>query len=309
VKTKAIETPNNWRDLKRHPLSAEYPDLLQDGAKRMCTGLKVHGNIGDRRITLFDGKVLDGWQFLKACNQENVEPRFQELVDGDPATFVEILNDTRRHEDIKTMMRRAKKRRERVRAARKQGQSIRTIAKSENVSPATILSDLNTSGVQGEHLPEKVEGSDGKTYSATQTKLIPEIVQMNLSPKFTPALEDMPRGKQQDFVRLVNDGKSVRSALKAVENQREAGDDTGQIKAEKAAEKAKPKIGAEKFDWKEFHGHFRALMRMPDRVGDAYDPKCKNTPQADALRKQLDDWEKSFKVWFREIAKQEPPKE
>jgi transposase len=225
MKTQAINTPSNWRDLKRHPLSAEYPDLPpEEGGNRMRAGLKEYGNIGDRRITLFKGMVLDGWQFLQACIYENLEPKFQELVDGDPAAFVEIMNDTRRHENSETIRIRAEKRRKRVVAARQQGQSIRAIAKAENVSPATVHSDLNTPGVQGEHLREKVEGSDGKSYLASRPKLIPELAQMDLSPKIIPILEAMPRGQQLDFARYLHEGMLPRVALKAVEKQREPGD-------------------------------------------------------------------------------------
>jgi hypothetical protein len=303
----------NWKQLERHPLSAEYADLTPAGREQMRAGLREHGIIGDRRITLYEGKVLDGWQLYQACVDEDIEPKFQELPEGvDPVVFVEIQNDRRRHEDMDTIMRRAQARCQRVVAARQEGQSLRAIARQEEVSESQVRADLKAATAQGCAVgpPDgKVTGLDGKVRPAAQPKLIPEVAQMGLSPKFTPPLEALPRGKQQDFVRLVNGGMSVRAALKSVENLRQPGDDTEQIKSEKAAEKAKPKIGAEKFDWKEFHGHFRALMRMPDRVGDAYDPKCKNTPQADALRKKLDDWEKGFKVWFRDIAKQEPPKE
>jgi hypothetical protein len=271
MKTEAINTPSNWRDLKRHPLSAEYPDLPpEEGGNRMRAGLKEYGNIGDRRITLFKGMVLDGWQFHQACNYENLEPKFQELVDGDPAAFVEIMNDTRRHENSETIRLRAEKRRQRVQAAREQGQSIRTIAKAENVSPATVHSDLNTPGVQGEHLPEKVEGSDGKSYSATQSKLIPEIAHMGLSPKFVPALEAMPRGKQLDFVQCVRDGMSVHNALKAIENKREPGDDT---EAEKAAKKAAKNNGKPFFDWKGFQADFGRVVRSITQFRKAYPAK------------------------------------
>jgi hypothetical protein len=225
MKTKLLETPGNWRDLKRHPLSAEYPDLPKKVGERMGAGLKEHDNIGDRRITLFEGMVLDGWQFLQSCIHENIEPKFQELVKGDPAAFVEILNDTRRHEDIKTMMLRAKKRRERVVAAKQQGQSNRAIAQAEEVSEKTIRNDLATATAEGTQLPPTVTGLDSKVRPAQQPKLIPELAQMNLSPKIIPILEAMPRGKQQDFAQHICDGMLPRAALKAVENQREAGDE------------------------------------------------------------------------------------
>jgi transposase len=252
MNTEAINTPSNWRDLKRQPLSAEYPDLPSEEGNRMRAGLKEYGNIGDRRITLFEGMVLDGWQLLQACICENLEPKFQELVDGDPAAFVEIMNDTRRHENLETVRLRAEKRRKRVVAARQQGQSIRAIAKAENVSPATVHSDLNTPGVQGEHLPEKVEGSDGKSYSASRPKLIPELARMDLSPEIIPILEALPRGQQLNFARYIHEGMLPRAALKAVENQREPGEEGAFTNGKPRTGRAPSRDGLEAFNIAKF---------------------------------------------------------
>jgi hypothetical protein len=215
----------NWKKLDRHSLSGEYPDLTPAGREQMRASLKEHGIVGDRKITLFEGKVLDGWQLYQACIEEDIEPQFQELVDGDPAAFVEILNDCRRHEDTETIRLRAEKRRERVVAARQQGQSTRAISEAEGISQTQVLRDLAASGEPPGSPDGKVTGADGKTYAAQQLKLIPEIVQMDLSPKIISILEALPRGKQLDFARYVHDGMLPRAALKEVEDQREPGEE------------------------------------------------------------------------------------
>jgi len=78
VKTKVIKV-RDWKELERHRLSAEYPDLTPAGREQMRASLKEHGIISDRRIMLFEGKVLDGWQLYQACIEEDIEPQFQEL--------------------------------------------------------------------------------------------------------------------------------------------------------------------------------------------------------------------------------------
>jgi hypothetical protein len=298
MKTEAINTPSNWRDLKRHPLSAEYPDLPpEEGGNRMRAGLKEYGNIGDRRITLFEGMVLDGWQFLQACIYENLEPKFQVLVDGDPAAFVEIMNDTRRHENSETIRLRAEGRRKRVVAARQQGQSLRTIAKEERISESQVRSDLKAATAQGCAVaPQdgKVIGLDGRIRPAEQPKLIPEIAQMGLSPKFVPALEAIPRGKQLDFVQYVRDGMSVHNALKAVETQREPGDDT---ETEKAAKKAAKNNGKPFFDWKAFDMHYGYVARAADEIAKVYGKDEKQSMDFQVCEGHLRAFIAQFKRW------------
>jgi hypothetical protein len=78
---------------------------------------------------------------------------------------------------------------------------------------------------QGQESESTSENGDA---TAKQPKLTPEILALNLSPKFRRELEEerLPRGKQLDFARLCNDGVSARTALKQVLNQREPGDET-----------------------------------------------------------------------------------
>jgi hypothetical protein len=224
-------TVHNWKQLERHPLSAEYPDLDPDAHKRMCDSLKKHGIVGDRHITIHEDMVLDGWQLFRACKDADIEPRFQVLPGGiEPAEFVEIMNDDRRHEDMQTMMRRAEERRSRVAELKLQGKSERAIAEEVGISKTQVRRDLEevSGGPGGPPEPEsrKVTGKDGKTYAASQAKLISEIAAMTLSGKIIPQLEALPRGEQQDFVRLCNEGMLPRAALRQVQNQREPGDES-----------------------------------------------------------------------------------
>jgi hypothetical protein len=176
-----VDQPRFWRKLDRHPLSAEYPDISGPSWERFVANLKAVGIVGRRKVTLHpddaDGgklKVLDAWQLYRGCLEADIKPDFQPLPKGiTPEAYVETMNDHRRQESMEVMELRAAKRRERVAAARANGQSIRTIAQAEGVSTSTIHNDLQQPGVRGEHLDSaapKVTGSDGKQYDANKPR-------------------------------------------------------------------------------------------------------------------------------------------
>ena len=138
----------NWRTLERHSLSAAYDDLPGPTFDLMVAGLQEYGILADRKVTLHDGKVLDGWQLLRACIAAGIEPEFATLPASIEADgFVEKLNDLRRHETPEKAMRRVGERRERVAAARAEMKSLRDIAKAEKVSVRTVRNDLKEGGV------------------------------------------------------------------------------------------------------------------------------------------------------------------
>ncbi|HMF15531.1 MAG TPA: hypothetical protein VKE94_24630, partial [Gemmataceae bacterium] len=69
----------------------------------------------------------------------------------------------------------------------------------------------------------------------------------------------------------------------------------------------RPKPGAVRFDWRKFSADSGALLRQVDVLGNAY--RVKETPEAEALRAELDHWKAKFKALYRKAAQQEPPKE
>jgi hypothetical protein len=161
---------NDWKQLERHPLSAEYKDIEGQPWQDLLDRLTVMGSLPDRPIVLFEGKVLDGWQRQRACVKLGVEPTYDNLRDGmDAEMFVQAVNDIRRHESAEEAAERVARRRERLRAARAQGQSIRSIAKAESISKSQVERDLQASVVPG-GTPETVKGTDGKTYKARKPR-------------------------------------------------------------------------------------------------------------------------------------------
>ncbi len=171
--------PKNWKKLERHPLSALYADIEGSAFTALVANLKKHGNPSKRKVILHEGKILDGWQFYRACKVLNftVKPEFGLLPKGvDAADYVETVNDHRRHESQAQALSRIEARRERVETARNEGKSIRTIADEEGVAPATVQRDLEESGVPGgtpEQNGHTVTGRDGKSYPATKPEREP----------------------------------------------------------------------------------------------------------------------------------------
>lgn len=135
--------PRRWRCLERHPLGAEYPDLPPPARERMAESVRKYGVLNQRRITLHEGMVLDGWQLYQACLDANVKPVFQGVPRGvPPEDYVEIVNDTRRHETAEVALARAVKRREKVLELKAEGKSSREIAEEVGASQTTVQRDI-----------------------------------------------------------------------------------------------------------------------------------------------------------------------
>jgi hypothetical protein len=196
---KQMKQPKQWKELQRHPLSAEYDDLGGRAWDLFVANVKAHGLSG-RKITLCDGMVLDGWQLQRACVRLDVKPEYQGLPEGwTPEAFVEAANDHRRHETQEQAIRRAEERRVRVAQARAEGQSTRAIAEAEGVTQTQVMRDIKASGETGvspetaptgteknekarvfeasgetgvsPEMPRtRVKGRDGKTYKARKPK-------------------------------------------------------------------------------------------------------------------------------------------
>lgn len=78
-----------------HPLAEVFP--LIDGAEfeELVASIKAHGL--REPIVVFEGAILDGRNRYRACEKAGVEPRFEEFTGDDPLSFVEDINDKRRH--------------------------------------------------------------------------------------------------------------------------------------------------------------------------------------------------------------------
>jgi len=169
-----MKTPRNWKRLKRHPLSAEYPDLGGRAREGFDQNLKKHGLVGQRKIMLHDGMVIDGWQLQLGCIKADIKPNYEILKLPQGMTleeYVGTVNDHRRHETQEQAIKRAEERRQRVATAHASGMSQRAIAEQEGISRTQIRRDLEDSGGPGgppEPVNGTVQGLDGKVYPASK---------------------------------------------------------------------------------------------------------------------------------------------
>lgn len=88
------------------------------------------------------------------------------MGDAQARDLAVTLNADRRHLTVEEQQAARERRVKRVAAAREQGESLRSIAAAEGVSLTQVQRDISeAAGVPG-GTPERVEGSDGKSYPA-----------------------------------------------------------------------------------------------------------------------------------------------
>ncbi len=86
---------NTPQILKRHPLSAAFPDMPEDEFAALVEDIRQNGLL--QPVVTHDGMVLDGWHRYRASIEAGVEPAFDEFDGSDPVAFVLSLNMHRRH--------------------------------------------------------------------------------------------------------------------------------------------------------------------------------------------------------------------
>jgi hypothetical protein len=109
--TKPIETPPNWRDLRRHEFAEMMPVAGEKDYEDLTESLDLHGlrnPIVLIKVTKDDREhyeILDGYNRHRGCIDTKVEPRFVEYVGNNPGAYVYDQNVPRRHmtDDEKAM--------------------------------------------------------------------------------------------------------------------------------------------------------------------------------------------------------------
>jgi len=293
----AFKQPRFWKTLERHPLSWEYEDIAGVAWDNFVADLKQFG-ILDRKITLHDRQVLDGWQLLRACIECDLKPDFQGLPKRVTAEeFVRVKNDNRRHEANELIS----KRRERVAKARAEGKSLRTIAVEEGVSAPTVLNDLENLPVVNPPLttddskpeePKKVIGTDGKTYSATKPKILCPSCQ-HRQRKGTPLIEkcvacENLQKRPKGFIFCEH------CVIRKANGKTEVSDcpDCKLLNVEK------PKSGKPRFDEKKFEKVYGPLVRIVDERANAMG----KGPNFARCLQLLGEFLDAYKTWKKETA-------
>lgn len=82
-------------NMKDHPISAIYPMMDSAELQELAQDIKANGLL--EPITLYEGKILDGRNRYLACQQAQVQPRYEQFTGNSPAAFVISMNAKRRH--------------------------------------------------------------------------------------------------------------------------------------------------------------------------------------------------------------------
>jgi len=78
-----------------HPIANLFPLMEDKEIEELALDIQVHGLL--QPIVKYQGKILDGRNRYLACGSVNIEPRFIEYSESDPAGFVTSMNIERRH--------------------------------------------------------------------------------------------------------------------------------------------------------------------------------------------------------------------
>ena len=78
-----------------HPLADAMPPLRKQDYQELLADVQTNGLVDP--ITLFEDKILDGRNRLRACQEAGIEPRYVKFKGNDPAAFVIAKNIKRRH--------------------------------------------------------------------------------------------------------------------------------------------------------------------------------------------------------------------
>jgi len=83
---------------EQHPIGAVWPALSEEDYQNLVSSIEEIGVLD--KITVYEGKILDGWHRYKACTELRIKNIPMVEYEGDsPGDFVIGKNHARRHED------------------------------------------------------------------------------------------------------------------------------------------------------------------------------------------------------------------
>ena len=174
-------------ELLYHPLADVFPLMHGQAFDELTEDIRSHGL--KEPIWLYEHKVLDGRNRLRACNAADVDPVFCEYEGDDPLGFVVSLNLHRRHLDESqramvgeklATMKNGGDRKSDQSANLRTDLTVSQAAELLNVSERSITSAKK---VQSQGIPElvrKVESGEVKVSVAADVATLPEDQQRHL---------------------------------------------------------------------------------------------------------------------------------
>jgi len=204
--------------LERHELSAAFPDLEEPEFHDLQEDIKINGLRNP--ITLFEGKVIDGWHRFVACQNLEIEPKLIDL-DGDPVDFVVTQNIHRRHLTpsqramaLATCNAWRKIGANQVSSRYDSSMSLRELAKAAKVSKATAERAKKISTKATPEVKEQV-----KKGAMTLTEAV-KVVEGN-APKKPPKAPSEADQLKKVYEKLVGDHKALQARYDDLNEQYE----------------------------------------------------------------------------------------
>ena len=90
-----MTVPANLNVLKNHRYADIFPMMNEDDFNRLMEDVRENGL--QEPIWLYEGKILDGRNRYKACQELGIAPELRKYQGSDPLKFVMSLNLARRH--------------------------------------------------------------------------------------------------------------------------------------------------------------------------------------------------------------------
>lgn len=248
---------DSWKKYERHPISAKYSDIRNGNYDHFLDGIIRHHERVE--VTLYEGKVLEGWQRFRACCEAGVKPTFIEFK----GTYEEadhwayMMNVNRRHDTPEVIARQREEMTERIVEKRKGGASLREIAKQENVSKDTVSRVLEAATVSGETVEppnSKIIGLDGREITVPASTTI-----------YCPACARKLRLKQ-DLPKKCADCAALRKPLKDDAPKKSDADETLKDKCGHVVPTNCADAFATVKKFEEMDGHCRKLQTLIDEV-------------------------------------------
>jgi hypothetical protein len=209
-----------------HPLTEKYPPMEADEFAAFKADLAEHGQ--KNPIWLFEGKVLDGRNRLRACLELGLDPVFAEFAgtEAEAEAFVDSQNLHRRHLTRELRQKLAVE-------LRTKGLSARVIAQQLGCGETTVRRDLLTGGESDLSEPLTTNRNSVAPNGATESAVDDAEARRN---------SVAPNGATESAVEEAETKPEVRQTLKPpIEPARVKGRDGKSYRAQKpVATKPKP---------------------------------------------------------------------
>jgi site-specific DNA-methyltransferase (adenine-specific) len=85
-------------EYKKHPYNI-FPEMVEEEFSSLLQDIHVSGFSNESFITLFEGKVLDGWNRYRACQRLGVKPNFKEFS-GSSADAIHFVMRTNKRRNL-----------------------------------------------------------------------------------------------------------------------------------------------------------------------------------------------------------------